>query len=533
MPGGIAEWTTTCAAEDPVWTAARLRACLKTAFGGSRVIVLANREPFRHDRGPRGEPIAARSAGGLVTALEPVLRACRGVWVAHGSGAADRCVVDDRDGLGVPPERPAYRLRRVWLDAHEQRHYYDGFANEGLWPLCHRVAVNPVFRADDFVTYGRVNEKFAAVVAEEADDAAPVVLVQDYHFALAPRMIRRRLPRGTIIAFWHIPFPAPGELDRCPWQRDLLRGLLGSTVLGFHTAADCRHFFDAAARLPGAVVDRRRDVVCYAGRETIVRAYPISIAWPNSRARQARGVDACRRLVRRRLGVAPSAQLIVGVDRLDYTKGLCEKALAFERLLEARPDARGRVTFVQIAEPSREHLAAYRALRARLVATVDRINARFGAAGYHPIVLREARHEPAEVHELFRAADVCYVGSLHDGMNLVAKEFVAARDDERGVLVLSRNAGAAAQLTAALVVNPYDAGESARALARALAMPDAEQAMRMRVMRANVAEFNSYWWAGRMIQDAALRLPRKLIRMVGEERVDAERVQKVLHLVAH
>jgi trehalose 6-phosphate synthase len=438
-----------------------------------------------------------------VTALEPLVAACRGVWIAHGAGAADRATVTWRDGLTVPPRPPAYRLRRVWLDAVEERRYYGGFANEGLWPLCHRVGVEPIFRAEDFAAYAQVNDKFAAAVAEEVDTDSPVVMVQDYHFALAPRMIRERLPDSTVIAFWHIPWPVLSDLDRCPWRRQLVAGLLASDVVGFHTDADCRAFFDAAGRLPGVRVDRRRGTVRHDGRETTVRAYPISIEWPNRLALQSPPIDDCKAVVAQRLNLRRPVRLIVGVDRLDYTKGLCEKALAFERLLETCPEFQGLVTFVQIAEPSREGLWAYRALRSRLTTAVDRINRRFGGDGYQPIILRHAHHDPAEVYEFLRAADVCYVGSLHDGMNLVAKEFVAGRDDERGVLVLSSRAGAARQLDAALLVDPYALDDSARALARALRMPDAEQAARMQAMRAVVAEFNSFWWAGRMLQDAA------------------------------
>jgi trehalose 6-phosphate synthase len=457
----------TDAGSSSVWTAAGLRQCLETCCGGDRVVVLANREPFRHEWTREGEPVAVRSASGLVTALEPLVAACEGVWIAHGSGSADRAAVTCRDGVNVPPGHPTYRLRRVWLDAVEERRYYGGFANEGLWPLCHRVGVEPIFRAEDFAAYARVNEKFATAVAEEVDSDSAVVMVQDYHFALAPRMIRERLPESTVIAFWHIPWPRPTDLERCPWQRRLLDGLLASDSIGFQTDADCRAFFDCVSRLLDARIDRRRGAVRYHGHETTVRAYPISIEWPNRVAQASPPIEECRTKVAQRLNLPGPVQLIVGVDRLDYTKGLCEKALAFERLLETCPDFQRRVTLVQIAEPSRAHLRAYGALRSRLASTVERINRRFGSAGYQPIVLRQEHHEPAEVYEFLRAADVCYVGSLHDGMNLVAKEFVAARDDGRGVLVLSANTGAARQLNAALLVDPYDVDESARALATA------------------------------------------------------------------
>ena len=488
----------------PVWSAERLRSRLARLYGGESLVVLANREPFTHDRLPDGSIVVRRSAGGLVTALEPLVHACSRVWVAHGAGTADRAVVDGRDGLDVPSANPLYRLRRVWLDAAEQRGYYYGFANEGLWPLCHRARVRPVFRSDDFKMYRTVNARFADAVCEEVETDSPLVMVQDYHFALAPQMIRERLPLSTVVAFWHIPWPSPSEYRVCPWGRQLLKGLLGSSIVGFQTPDDCRNFIDTVECSLDAHINRRRNVIRCAGRRTTVRAYPVSVEWPSRWACQVPSIDSCRASVRRQLHLQPDVRLGVGVDRLDYTKGIDEKFLAVERLLESHPELLERFVFVQIAEPSRDRLPAYRELRSRLLETTDRINRRFGTGlGYRPIILLEAHHEPAEVHRFFRAADLCYVGSLHDGMNLVAKEFVSARDDDRGVLILSKFAGAARELTEALIVNPYAIDDSAHALAEALCMADEEQSNRMRAMRSVVAEFSTYRWAGEMLADAA------------------------------
>jgi trehalose 6-phosphate synthase len=486
-----------------MWTEERLQRWLQAFLTGERIIVLANREPYMHERAADGRLLVRQSSSGLVTALEPIVRAGAGVWVAHGSGSADRLVVDRRDGLDVPPAAPQYRLRRVWLDDREQRGYYYGFANEALWPLCHRAFVQPVFRADDFETYRGVNARFADVVREEAKGASPIVLVQDYHFALAPQMIHERLPLSTIVAFWHIPWPAARDFDICPWAPQLLKGLLGSHIVGFQTPSDCRNFIDSVESTLEATIDRDRSVVTFAGRQTAVRAYPVSTEWPSRWADRSAPIDACRESVRRELHLDAGIQLGVGVDRMDYTKGIAEKFLAVERLLESYPERRGRFVFVQIAEPSRECLQAYREIRSKVWTTAERINARFASGAYRPIVLLEARHEPADVYRYLRAADVCYVGSLHDGMNLVAKEFVSARDDERGVLVLSRFTGAARQLDDALIVNPLAIEDAARALADALSMDDGEQSRRMRRMRSIIAEFSTYWWAGQMLQDAA------------------------------
>ena len=375
--------------------------------------------------------------------------------MAHGAGTADRVVVDWRDGLDVPPASPVYRLRRVWLDADEERGYYQGFSNEGLWPLCHRAHVWPVFRSSDFDTYQAVNNRFANAVCEEVESDSPLILVQDYHFALAPRALRERLPLSTIVAFWHIPWPHPNQYVICPWSRQLIKGLLGSTIVGFQTPDDCQNFMQTVERLLDVHIDRRQNVITCGDRRTAVRAYPVSVEWPNRWASQSPSVETCRAAVGRQLPLRPNARLAVGVDRLDYTKGLEQKFLAVERLLEMHPEFRERFVLVQVTEPSRNCLHIYRELRTRLQETSGRVNRRFGVGEYRPILLLEEHHEPRDVYRLLRAADLCYVGSLHDGVNLVAKEFVAARDDNRGVLVLSQFTGAARELADALIVNPF------------------------------------------------------------------------------
>jgi trehalose 6-phosphate synthase len=497
MPGHVTVPTRT------TWTAETLRAWVHDEFGADQVLVLANRQPFTHACEPNGRVVVRHSASGLVNALEPLVRATHGVWIAHGSGEADRLPVDRRDGLSVPPDNPAYRLRRVWLEDHEVRGYYDGFANQALWPLCHRVHVRPVFRSDDFNMYWNVNGRFVDALCEEARTASPVVLVQDYHFALAPRMIRERLPQSAVAAFWHIPWPVWAAFEVCPWGRHLIEGLLGADVLGFQTRADCRNFLDAVARCLEAHVDREQETITYAGHRTMVRAYPASIEWPNRWVEQAPAIEACRDEVRANFDLPPGFRLGVGIARLDYTKGIEETFAAVERLLEMYPEYRGAFTFVQVAEPSRTRLPEYRELHARVRLAAGRVNRRFGHEGYCPAILLDTHTEPADVYRMLRAADVCVVGSLHDGMNLVAKEFVSARGDEQGALVLSQFTGAAGELTDALMVNPYDIDETAHALARALEMPPDEQRRRMHAMRATIAGQNAYRWAADMFSDVA------------------------------
>ncbi len=484
------------------WTPEALRGILHSELSGEDVIVVSNREPYIHQR--RGERIdVQRPASGLVTALEPIMRACSGTWIAHGSGTADREAVDKYDRVGVPPEKPSYLLRRVWLTDEEEAGYYYGFSNEGLWPLCHIAHVRPTFRSNDWAQYVAVNRKFAQAVVSESKTKDPIVFVQDYHLALLPRMVREALPNATIITFWHIPWPNPESFAICPWREDVLAGLLGSSILGFHTQSHCNNFVDTVDRFLEARVDREAFNVSFGGKLTAVHRYPISIAWPPEAEMLQKSVPDCRSSIRQLNELPPEHKLGIGVDRLDYTKGIVERFRAIERLLELNPDWIGRFSFVQIAAPTRSGIDEYQQHEAQVRTMAARINTRFGRQGPLPIVLKIEHHEPRAVYEYFRAADLCFVSSLHDGMNLVAKEFVGARDDERGVLILSEFTGAARELPEALIVNPYDADQCAAALHMALTMSANEQRDRMRLMRGLIAEFNVYRWAGRMLLDAA------------------------------
>jgi trehalose 6-phosphate synthase len=303
--------------------------------------------------------------------------------------------------------------------------------------------------------------------------------------------------------FWHIPWPQSERFGICPWRDELLDGMLGASILGFHTQLNCNNFVDSVDRYLEARIDREQNAVVQHGRSTLVRPYPISLEWPTRWLETTPPARECRATVLDELGLPSNALLGLGVDRLDYTKGIEERLLAVERLLERFPALRGRFTFVQIAAPSRTLIERYQRLNEKVEQLEARINERFGCEGYRPVILRRTHHEPPTVFRYYRAADVCYVSSLHDGMNLVSKEFVAARDDERGVLVLSQFTGAARELTEALIVNPYDLDEASSALAAALGMSPEEQGDRMRSMRTFLAEFNVYRWAGRMLVDAA------------------------------
>jgi trehalose 6-phosphate synthase len=484
------------------WSPETLRRLLVEELPDTQVLVVSNREPYIHNHAD-GAIALQIPASGVVAALEPVVRACGGTWIAHGSGSADRETVDRHDRIRVPPADPAYTLRRVWLTEKEQDGYYYGFSNEGLWPLCHIAFVRPTFDREDWAQYRAVNARFADVVAREASRDDPVVLVQDYHFGLLPRMLRERLPKATIITFWHIPWPNSETFGICPWRQEIIDGLLGSTIIGFHTQFHCNNFLEATDRFMESRIDREHASVFYRGRETLVRPYPISIEWPPAALASQLPVRECRDAIRQRFGLPADARIAVGIERFDYTKGILDRIRAIDDLLTRHPKWKGKFVFIQAAAPTRSKLGAYSALQAEAERLVAEINARHCDGQFEPIRLVVRHHGPNEVYELFRAADICIVSSLHDGMNLVAKEFVAARDDEQGVLILSSFAGASRELSEALIVNPYDTHGMAESVDQALGMPPDEQRDRMRLMRNLVRQRNVHRWAAQMLLDAA------------------------------
>jgi trehalose-6-phosphate synthase len=496
------------------WDPNTLKTILNQELAGDEILIVSNREPYIHVH--RNNNIEVQvPASGLVTALEPIMRACSGTWIAHGSGDADREVVDQQDHIKVPPENPSYQIRRVWLTKEQELGYYYGFANEGLWPLCHIAHTRPTFRSSDWNHYVDVNQKFADAVIQEAKTDNPVILVQDYHFALLPKMVREKLPNATIITFWHIPWPNPEAFAICPWREELLDGLLGSSILGFHTRFHCNNFIDTVDRFLESRIDQETSTISYNGKLTAVNHYPISIEWPVRWLKNQKPVNDCRKHIRDINQLPPDRLIGIGVDRLDYTKGILERFLAVERLLEMEPSWIGKFTFIQIAAPSRSSIDSYKHFNEEVRNLAERINSRFSKDGYQPIRLKVEHHDPDQVFEYFRGSDLCFVSSLHDGMNLVAKEFVASRDDERGVLLLSQFTGASRELPEALIVNPYNIDQCAAALHVALTMPLNEQRDRMRSMRGLIQEFNVFRWAGKMLMDAArIRQRTKLMKRI-------------------
>jgi len=496
-------------ASESLWTADRLAVHVRTRLNGGRLFVVSNREPYTHVRQGKTWQVVVPPSG-LVTALEPILRACDGTWVAHGSGDADLETVDNHSRLRVPPDEPRYSLRRVWLSKAEEEGYYYGFANEGLWPLCHIAHTRPIFRASDWQRYDAVNRKFADALLEEMEHVKkPLVLLQDYHFALLPRLIKEKRPDARVAIFWHIPWPNPEAFGICPWQRELLDGLLGADLIGFHTQSHCNNFLQTVDRTLESRVDWEHFSVTRLDHVTSVKPFPISVEFNGDPPVADEGQTPAY-IERSTLLKAQSSEALfmgLGVDRVDYTKGILERFLAIERLMEKYHYYHGQFTFVQIGAPSRTHIKRYHDLLAEVEAEAERINWRFQTDKWRPIVFLKRHHSHSEIQAYYRAADLCLVTSLHDGMNLVAKEFAAARNDERGVLILSCFTGAARELRDALIVNPYNIDETAEAIRLALEMEPEEKQLRMQRMRKVIREHNVYRWAGNLIEQLSeLRL---------------------------
>jgi len=469
--------------------------------GARPLIVVSNREPYLHNVDTEGRIAVSAATGGVAVALDALMRERRGVWIAHGAGSADRLVVDGRDSVRVPPEAPAYTLRRLWLEEPTFSAYYGGFANEGLWPLCHVADVRPKFRTEDWQAYQEVNERFARAIHEELGASETPVFIQDYHLALVAPALRRRRPAVRTALFWHIPWPYPDRLRICPWRRQLLSGLLANDLIAFQVERDRRNFLLAVEEDLEAEVERETSSVTYQGRQATVVSVPIGVDYDRIQA-MAADSSLAQETARLREQFGLSAPILgLGVDRLDYTKGIPERLNALDRLVSRNPSLRGRLSFVQIGVPSRSSLDSYAAVEAEIARRVTEINATHTPPGGPPlVVLSTSALSSFSLTALYRMAHFCVVSSLHDGMNLVAKEFVAARDDERGVLVLSAMAGAAQELQEAVIINPYDIDEFADSLTRAINMPADEQMRRMRALRKVVAGRNVFSWASDILE---------------------------------
>ncbi|MGZ8450380.1 MAG: alpha,alpha-trehalose-phosphate synthase (UDP-forming), partial [Candidatus Deferrimicrobiaceae bacterium] len=439
---------------ESLWTARRLKEQMSAELDGKKLVLVSNREPYIHEKDGPGIRCVV-PAGGLVTALDPVMRVCDGLWIAHGSGDADRETVDGNDTLRVPPGEPAYTLKRVWLTKEEEDGYYYGFANEGLWPLCHITHNRPEFRLEDWTYYRQVNEKFAtALLTEIAGEESPVVLVQDYHLALLPSLIKEKRPDAKVAIFWHIPWPNPEAYGICPWRKEILQGMLGADIIGFHIQFHCNNFLETVDRFLESKIDWEQFSVTREGHTTLIKPFPISVSNEQPFGTAPPEGWPTKEDLLRKSGIR-AEYLGVGVDRIDYTKGIPERFRAIERFFEKYPEYLGRFTFMELGAPSRTHIKKYRDLMADIEEMVEKVNWRFQTKTWKPIVFLKAQHTHEAIEPYYKGSDLCMVTSLHDGMNLVAKEFVSSRDDEDGVLILSQFTGASRELKDALIVNPY------------------------------------------------------------------------------
>ncbi|MFC1870263.1 trehalose-6-phosphate synthase [Chloroflexota bacterium] len=483
-----------------MWTCQGLNDLVKEKLSSYLFVVVSNREPYVHIFSGR-EIVAQVPASGLTAALDPVMQACGGTWIAHGGGNADREVVDKDNKVGVPPVEPRYLLKRVWLSKEQEDGYYYGFSNEALWPLCHTVYTRPVFEESDWNTYKKVNEMFAQAVLDEVGDKKAFVFIQDYHLTLLSSLIREKNPNIISAQFWHIPWPNPEAFRICPWQEEILHGLLGNDLLGFHIRYHCNNFLETVDREIEAKIDRDRYEVVYGGRKTAVRPFPISVDFEEiSQEAQKEDVTAEIERLKSRMGI--EAEMVgVGMDRMDYTKGIPDRLRAVARFFEKYPEYCGRMVFIQAGVLSRIQLGTYKKLNEEIDSLVEEINWKYGTGRWKPIVYLREHLPPVTLMALRRMAKFFVVSSLHDGMNLVAKEFVASRFDEDGVLILSPFTGASWELTDALLINPYATDHFAEAIRNALVMPRAERRKRMRKMRAVVRENNIYKWAADIISD--------------------------------
>jgi len=485
-----------------MWTKKNLQALTQEKMGDYRFVVASNRQPYVHSFS-RGKKIGwQRGVGGVISALDPVMQACQGLWVAYGNGDADQKVTSKDGKVKVPPDKPSYLLKRVWLNKEEEMGYYYGYSNEVLWPLCHMAFKRPVFRQEDWEYYKRVNEKFAKAIVEEINGKKAFVWIQDYHLCLLAKYLKQLAPYQIITAhFWHIPWPSYEVFRICPQKKEILEGLLCNDLLGFHTRYHCNNFLDVIDRELESKIDRERESVVKNEHETLIRSYPISVDYQGIQTMsESSEVKAFQDALVEEFQLS-GLRVLVGLDRIDYTKGIPERLLAIDRLLEKHPELREQVVFLQIGVVTRLHLTPYKDLNDEINALVEQINWKHSTPGWKPIIFVRRHFSLIELLALYRISEAGIVSSLHDGMNLVAKEYVASRTDGKGMLVLSQFTGAARELTDAVLINPFDKEQFSDGLYMALSLAEEERNKRMTKMREILQNNNIYRWAGKIISE--------------------------------
>ena len=489
---------------EDLWTEEKLRNLIHARLGENAFYVVSNREPYMHIHDPEsGEIKCIVPAGGVVTAIHPMLSACGGTWIAHGSGDADKKFVNSKDKLGVPPNDIRYILKRIWLSKEEEEGYYYGFSNEGLWPLCHNTHTRPIFREKDWQMYKKVNQIFADAILEELPANSPFIFIQDYHFTLLGKYIKEKRPDAIIALFWHIPWPNPEAFSICPYQEEILDGLLGCDLIGFHVQNHCNNFLDTSNRLLESRVDTEKYSVMRFGKETFIRAFPISIDGYDSSESFSPSVAAGIEKIKNEYDLNNKI-VAVGVDRIDYTKGIVERMTAIDRFLEKYPEYLNNFVFIQLGSPSRTHIKRYHELIGEIDELVEKINWKYRNGNWTPIIYLKKHFSHEEIEPFYALADMCIVSSLHDGMNLVAKEYVKAKKDLSGCLLLSQFTGAARELTDAILINPYSIEEFAESIKKAIDLSDEEKMRKMKSMREIIKENNVYRWAANIINELTI-----------------------------
>jgi len=483
-----------------MWNQADLHRLVKEKLSGYLFVVVSNREPFIHTYA--GDKIECTvPASGLTTALDPVMRACGGTWVAHGNGSADKEVVDSKNIVLVPPESRSYKLKRVWLSDEEVDRYYLGFSNEAMWPLCHIVFQRPKFNDEDWYTYKNVNRLFADAVLEEIGHRKAFVFIQDHHLTLVSRLIKAKNPRAITAQFWHIPWPNREAFRVCPWQNEILYGLLGNDLLGFHIAYHRHNFLETVDRALECRIDNEKFSVSHGNHTTYVKPFPISVDFEAiNKKSQAAEVESEMKAIKNKYGITDEI-IGIGLDRIDYTKGIPERLKAIDALLTKYPKYKykNKIVFFQLGEPSRMKIKKYEELNIEIDRLIYDINNKHQTDGWRPIIYVKEHKSPVTLLAFNRLARFCIVSSLHDGMNLVAKEFISSRADGEGVLILSRFTGAARELEDALLVNPYAVADIAETIKAAIEMPEGQRRKRMTKLRDKVRENNVYRWAADII----------------------------------
>ncbi|MBP9855276.1 MAG: trehalose-6-phosphate synthase [Candidatus Omnitrophica bacterium] len=484
-----------------MWTKEDLQNLVQDRMKEYQFVVVSNRQPYVHVFNRRNVE-CERGVGGVISALDPVMQACHGLWVALSDGDADRKVSAPHGKVQVPPENASYTLKMIWLNKKEQEGYYYGFSNEALWPLCHMAFKRPIFRQEDWEYYQRVNAKFAQAILDEIGNQKAFIWIQDYHLCLLPKYLKQKAGNQIITAhFWHIPWPSYEAFRICPQKKEILDGLLANDLLGFHTRYHCNNFMDVIDREIESKIDRENISVIRGEHKTLVRPYPISVDFRDieQKVNSTKVKNIAEALIQEHN--LADMRVLVGLDRIDYTKGIPEKLLALDYLLERHPELIGKIAFLQVGVLSRLHIPQYKAINDEINALVEQINWKYGTSSWKPIIFVRRHFSLFELLALYKISDVGIVGSLHDGMNLVAKEYVASCTNGKGMLVLSQFTGAARELTDAILINPYDRVQFGEAIFTALHLPSEERFKRMEKMRDVVRNNNIYRWAGKVISD--------------------------------